>query len=157
MDYDQVHAFFVWVCPVKESFCEAVDNYPLTLAVVATLEILAKWERFGISISEVSWNDDCSLVSQLLERCDILQQAVQRIPTLSHGHDLLLDLANKRTTRITSNSVFKDVWRCHGPDCCNTNVSTCSGCKSAFNCGAEHQKQDWKTHKAFCKAVRAAE
>lgn len=30
----------------------------------------------------------------------------------------------------------------------------CTGCKSVYYCGKEHQKSDWKSHKVECRPVQ---
>lgn len=42
---------------------------------------------------------------------------------------------------------------CDLPECISAGSSSCSKCRSAFYCGAEHQKQHWKVHKKICCAV----
>lgn len=36
-------------------------------------------------------------------------------------------------------------------------LNRCSACKSVAYCGKECQKEDWKNHKAVCKAKRKAD
>jgi len=35
-------------------------------------------------------------------------------------------------------------------------TKSCSSCKTAFYCGGDHQKQDWRSHKEYCRKVKAA-
>ncbi|XP_038066578.1 egl nine homolog 1-like [Patiria miniata] len=39
--------------------------------------------------------------------------------------------------------------------CCKSteNLKTCSKCKSVFYCSREHQLQDWKKHRRYCKKI----
>jgi len=44
---------------------------------------------------------------------------------------------------------------CSFPGCKETdNLKHCTGCKAAYYC-KDHQRQDWKSHKVYCKAARA--
>jgi MYND finger len=42
--------------------------------------------------------------------------------------------------------------RCAAPQ--RIYVKRCTGCKVVFYCSVEHQKQDRKKHKAFCKSIQ---
>eukprot|EP01139_Manchomonas_bermudensis_P006191 Amastigsp_a176631_77.p2 type:complete len:170 gc:universal Amastigsp_a176631_77:551-42(-) len=37
-----------------------------------------------------------------------------------------------------------------------TALSRCAACHAVYYCGTEHQKEDWKAHKANCKKFKAA-
>jgi hypothetical protein len=172
MDYTLQHALFLCVCPVKQCFAvepQLVDDHPLTLATVATIQVLVKWQEcFGISISKLKYNDEHDFGSQFVKRSEYLQQAIaqERIPSLAFGYDLLMnhlaksqESSNENTiTSSKSNSVFcRNVVRCHESSCLKMNqLSECSGCHVALYCCSEHQKDQWKAHRSFCKAVRAA-
>jgi hypothetical protein len=55
-------------------------------------------------------------------------------------------------------SLDKAAHVCHLRGCeVNTRLLTCSGCRMVKYCGAEHQKQDWETHKVMCAQLRAQE
>ncbi|XP_022097362.1 egl nine homolog 1-like [Acanthaster planci] len=43
--------------------------------------------------------------------------------------------------------------------CCKSteNLKRCSKCKSVFYCSREHQLQDWKKHKRYCKKISSQE
>ena len=36
----------------------------------------------------------------------------------------------------------------------NLDLQKCTGCKSVVYCSREHQKKDWRAHKAMCKFLR---
>ncbi|KDR81711.1 hypothetical protein GALMADRAFT_59073 [Galerina marginata CBS 339.88] len=43
---------------------------------------------------------------------------------------------------------------CSAPDCLQEATQKCSGCKTAFYCGATCQKEQWPLHKKECKINR---
>lgn len=163
MEYDRFHPLFLCVSPVKEFFTdqESVDDHPLTLTSVATIEILAKWERAGIPIAshEVQYDHETNIqvACLLLVFLPILEQAVQRTPSLAHGYDMLADFCHKRTPSEPSASVLRaDMVRCHLSSCSKTDrLQQCSRCNVAYYCCAKHQKQHWTMHREFCKTIRS--
>jgi hypothetical protein len=38
----------------------------------------------------------------------------------------------------------------------NKNLKACSACGDVFYCSAEHQKENWKSHKGNCKAYKVS-
>jgi hypothetical protein len=43
---------------------------------------------------------------------------------------------------------------CMRPECKLQKLERCAGCLCVSYCSREHQKQDWKTHKAICKEIQ---
>lgn len=91
-----------------------MDDHPLTLASVATIEILVKWTRWGIPIAELEYDNGQTMADMLAEGLDTLQRAVERTPTISHGYDLLADLALMRRTPLDSFVQCQRVSNRHG-------------------------------------------
>jgi len=40
--------------------------------------------------------------------------------------------------------------------CGTSSTKSCASCKTAYYCGGVHQKQDWRSHKEYCRKVKAA-
>ena len=41
--------------------------------------------------------------------------------------------------------------------CDKVSKSRCSGCNQVFYCSTDHQRKDWKTHKANCSPIRVCQ
>jgi len=40
--------------------------------------------------------------------------------------------------------------------CGTPSTKSCASCKTAYYCGGEHQKKDWRSHKEYCHKVKVA-
>ena len=45
---------------------------------------------------------------------------------------------------------------CNLPGCSAEALKRCGGCKSALYCSSAHQKEDWPSHKEFCRKAKDA-
>lgn len=158
-DYFQHRALFMWSSPVRNCFAVPLllDDHPLSLAIVATVELLTRWKRFlpMTDMRETSFVTKQETVRLILLRRD---------RSLHHGSTLYSDLVLGTKTTKPYTSVFRnDVARCHFEACPETGaqLKACSGCTVkhqaiAWYCCAEHQRQHWPAHKPFCRLVKKA-
>ena len=72
---------------------------------------------------------------------------------------LLRGVAKKKKTKTLVNSIIEKLEKNPNDFYCDVcgvvSTDKCSKCSSAFYCSAEHQLQDWPTHKLVCKLIRS--
>ena len=67
--------------------------------------------------------------------------------------DMYQTTKNARSAAVAAEAAR--VRLCSLPGCTAPAHSMCGRCRSAFYCGQEHQKDDWKRHKPECHALSA--
>lgn len=89
----------------------------------------------------------------------LLEDALPGKPRLRKGQSEVREFDDPESLRFVSETVSERRDRIKQALCakCGSprDLKACTGCRKIYYCGKEHQKEDWKTHRAECKAAKA--
>ncbi|KAJ7188937.1 hypothetical protein C8R46DRAFT_1341569 [Mycena filopes] len=122
-------------------------------------------ERQPIDSAELHLQYDRSLYGRAMSLPDEARQLLRLKPATAEAQSRLLSRLNVSRDWIqghganeegSAKKAFGSTLRCGRPCelCGDIGRSICSFCKGAWYCGQQHQTDDWKAHKVWCKAHR---
>ena len=152
-----LHILFRWLYRVFETRIK--QEHDLIASLFQVRDIILILVENGGDLFSIKSNDGKTCIDYLLEAHKdsmIYRTAKQTLPPkhVYHKH------SSEYLTALFSiiDELYETLYY-HCQVCRSTEkLKKCSGCERVFYCSPEHQKEDWKAHKAFCKAhpIKAA-